>query len=66
MRRYCYSICLNDLNRLGSSTGALTQSNANQGADAIIGSELKTAEHLGRRVALVTLQFAGERALETA
>lgn len=57
---------VNDLNRLGSSTGALTQSNADQGADAIIGSELKTAEHLGRRVALVTLQFAGERALETA
>jgi NAD(P)H dehydrogenase (quinone) len=54
---------INDLNRLGSSTGSLTQSNADQGADAIIDSELKTAEHLGKRVALVTLQFAGERVL---
>jgi NAD(P)H dehydrogenase (quinone) len=57
---------VNDLNRLGSSTGALTQSNTDQGADAILGSELRTAEHLGRRVALVTLQFAGERALAAA
>lgn len=56
---------VNDLNRLGSSTGALTQSNADQGADAILESELKTAAHLGRRVALVTLQFAGERAVAT-
>lgn len=52
-----------DLNRLGSSTGALTQSAVDQGADAIIDSEFKTAEHLGRRVALVALQFAGEHAL---
>jgi NAD(P)H dehydrogenase (quinone) len=57
---------VNDLNRLGSSTGALTQSNADQGADVIIDSEFKTAEHLGKRVALVTLQFAGEPALEVA
>jgi NAD(P)H dehydrogenase (quinone) len=57
---------VNDLNRLGSSTGALTQSNTDQGADAILDSELRTAEHLGRRVALVTLQFAGERALAAA
>ncbi|HTD91170.1 MAG TPA: flavodoxin family protein [Burkholderiales bacterium] len=57
---------VNDLNRLGSSTGVLTQSSADQGADVIIDSEFKTAEHLGRRVALVTLQFAGERALEPA
>jgi multimeric flavodoxin WrbA len=55
-----------DLNRLGSSTGALTQSSADQGADAIIDSELKTAEHLGKRVALVALQFAGERELAAA
>ena len=53
---------LNDMNRLGSSTGSLTQSNVDQGTDAILRSELKTAEHLGTRVALVTLQFAGERA----
>lgn len=57
---------VNDLNRLGSSTGSLTQSNADQGADAIPPSDLKTAEHLGRRVALITLQFAGARVAEFA
>lgn len=55
-----------DLNRLGSSTGSLTQSNVDQGAEAIPASDLKTAEHLGKRVALVALQFAGERSLATA
>ena len=54
---------VNDLNRLGSSTGALTQSSVDQGADVILDSEFRTAEHLGKRVALVSLQFAGERAL---
>jgi len=53
---------VNDLNRLGSFSGLMTQSNVDQGADAIPESDLKTAEHLGRRVALVTLQFAGETA----
>ena len=57
---------INDLNRLGSSTGSLTQSNTDQGAEAIPASDLKTAEHLGRRVALVALQFAGERVAEMA
>ena len=57
---------VNDLNRLGSSTGALTQSSADQGAEAIIDSEFRTAEHLGKRVALVTLQFEHKRALATA
>ena len=57
---------VSDLNRLGKSTGALTQSSADQGADVIIDSEFKTAEYLGKRVALVTLQFAGERALVAA
>jgi len=57
---------LNDLNRLGSFTGAMTQSNVDQGAEAIPASDLKTAEHLGRRVAQVALQFAGERALAEA
>jgi len=52
---------VNDLNRLGSSTGSLTQSGADQRADAIPASDLKATEHLGRRVALVTLQFVGER-----
>lgn len=53
---------VNDLNRLGGFSGALTQSSNDQGAEAIIDSDLKTAEHLGRRVAMVALQFAGERA----
>jgi multimeric flavodoxin WrbA len=57
---------VNDLNRLGSSTGALTQSNADQGAEAIIDSEFRTAEHLGKRVALVALQFEHKRELATA
>jgi len=46
-----------DLNRMGSFTGLMTQSNVDQGADAIPASDLKTAEHLGRRVA----QFAAAR-----
>ena len=53
---------VNDLNRLGGFGGSITQSNVDQGADVIPASDLKTAEHLGKRVALVTLQFAGERA----
>jgi multimeric flavodoxin WrbA len=57
---------LNDLNRLGSFTGAMTQSNVDQGAEAIPASDLKTAEHLGRRVAQVALQFAGDRVAEMA
>jgi multimeric flavodoxin WrbA len=57
---------VNDLNRLGSATGSMTQSNVDQGAEAIPASDIKTAEHLGRRVALITLQFAGERVAEPA
>ena len=40
-----------DLNRLGSYTGAMAQSNADQGAEAMPESDLRTAAHLGRRVA---------------
>jgi NAD(P)H dehydrogenase (quinone) len=41
-----------DLNRLGSFLGAMAQSNADQGPDyGPIPADLKTAEHLGRRVA---------------
>ena len=57
---------VNDLNRLGGFGGSMTQSNVDQGADAILRSDLRTAEHLGKRVALVTLQFAGERSLAAA
>jgi multimeric flavodoxin WrbA len=44
-----------DLNRLGSSTGLLTQSSVDQGAEAIPASDLRTAEHFGRRVAQLAL-----------
>jgi multimeric flavodoxin WrbA len=47
-----------DLNRLGSYLGAMAQSNADQGADmAPIPSDLKTAEHLGKRVATMAARF---------
>jgi len=52
---------VNDLNRLGGFGGALTQSNNDQGAEAIIDSDLRTAEHLGKRVARLALQLVGER-----
>jgi multimeric flavodoxin WrbA len=49
---------LEDLNRLGSFLGAMAQSNADQGPEAgPIPSDLKTAEHLGRRVAETTARF---------
>jgi multimeric flavodoxin WrbA len=51
-----------DLNRLGFFLGAAAQSNADQAADiAPPEADLKTAEHLGRRVAEVTQQFARGR-----
>jgi multimeric flavodoxin WrbA len=40
-----------DLNRLGSFIGAMAQSNADQGADAMRASDLATARALGERVA---------------
>jgi NAD(P)H dehydrogenase (quinone) len=49
---------VDDLNRLGGYTGALAQSNADQGPDqGPIASDLKTAEHLGERVAKLTARF---------
>lgn len=43
---------VNDLNRIGSFLGAMAQSNADQGPEAgPPAADLKTAEHLGRRVA---------------
>ncbi len=47
-----------DLNRLGSFSGAMAQSNADQGADAMLESDLRTAAHLGERVARLALRFA--------
>lgn len=53
---------VNDLNRLGGFLGALAQSNSDQGPEAgPIASDLKTAEHLGARVAQVTNQFLAGR-----
>jgi len=47
-----------DLNRLGSYLGAMAQANADQGADAMLQSDLDTAAHLGRRVAEMAQRFA--------
>jgi len=49
---------LEDLNRLGCFIGAMAQANADQGADAMLPSDLKTAEHLGRRVAEQAVRLA--------
>ena len=48
---------VNDLNRLGSFSGAMAQSNNDQGADAMLESDLKTAAHLGKRVAEAALRY---------
>ncbi len=52
---------VNDLNRLGGFSGALTQSNHDQGAEAIPASDLKTAEVLGARVAQFALRMTREK-----
>lgn len=52
----------NDLNRLGFWLGAGAQSNTDQGPDrAPPEADLRTAEHLGRRVAETTLQWVRGR-----
>lgn len=48
---------VDDLNRVGGFLGAMSQSNVDQGSDAMLESDLKTAAHLGRRVAEVTSKF---------
>ncbi|WP_084955521.1 flavodoxin family protein [Thermoactinospora rubra] len=57
-----------DLNRLGGFLGAMAQSPSDLGPDAAPSdSDLRTAEHLGRRVAQLASQVAaGRRALTTA
>lgn len=51
-----------DINRLGAWLGAMAQSNKDQGAEIVPpASDLRTAEALGRRVALVTHQLARGR-----
>ncbi|AYG66276.1 MULTISPECIES: flavodoxin family protein [unclassified Rhizobium] len=48
-----------DMNRLGFWLGAAAQANTDEGPEtAPPASDLATARHLGRRVALTTLQFA--------
>lgn len=55
-----------DLNRLGFWLGAGAQSNVDQGPDAAPPpSDLRTAAHLGRRVAEAALQFARGRVPQT-
>jgi NAD(P)H dehydrogenase (quinone) len=53
-----------DLNRLGGFLGAMAQSPSDLGPDAApSGADLRTAEHLGRRVALTTMHLVrGRRA----
>lgn len=46
-----------DLNRLGCSLGVMAQANADQGADAMRESDLKTARRLGERVAEQVLRL---------
>jgi NAD(P)H dehydrogenase (quinone) len=47
-----------DLNRLGSYLGAMAQSNADQGPEhGPTAADLRTAEHLGRRVAEATARW---------
>ena len=47
-----------DLNRLGSFLGAMAQSNADQGPEqGPTAADLRTAEHLGRRVAEMALRW---------
>ena len=46
-----------DLNRLGSFSGAMAQSNVDQGAEGMLESDLATAAHLGKRVAETALRY---------
>ena len=48
---------VNDLNRIGSYSGAMAQSNADQGADAMLESDLATAHELGKRVAVAAAAY---------
>ena len=48
---------VSDLNRIGSYSGAMAQSNADQGADAMQESDLATGRELGKRVAGAALAY---------
>jgi multimeric flavodoxin WrbA len=46
-----------DLNRTGASLGLMAQAHADQGNDGIGGSEFRTAQALGKRVAEAALRW---------
>ncbi|RYG87075.1 flavodoxin family protein [bacterium] len=50
---------IEDLNRIGSFGGLMTQSPVDAGAEAIPPSDLKTAEHYGARIAQATARWNG-------
>lgn len=50
---------IEDLNRIGSFSGLMTQSAVDAGAEAIPESDLRTAEHFGARVARATARWNG-------
>jgi NAD(P)H dehydrogenase (quinone) len=52
----------NDLNRLGFWLGAGTQTNMDANPDQVHPSDVRTCEHLGHRVAVVTRQMVAGRA----
>lgn len=54
-----------DLNRLGFWLGAGAQTDVDADADQVHPSDVATCRHLGRRVAVVTRQFAVGRSLTT-
>ena len=53
---------VNDLNRLGSFSGAMAQANGDQGAEAMLDSDLQTAARLGERIATTALALKRGRA----
>ena len=48
---------VDDLNRLGSFSGAMAQANADQGAEAMRDSDLETAKQYGKRIAEVAAKL---------
>ena len=50
---------VDDLNRLGSFSGAMAQANADQGAEAMRDSDLETAKQYGKRIAEVAKKLRG-------
>lgn len=56
-----------DANRLGTWLGAAAQANLDEGPEvAPPGSDLRTAEHLGRRVAVVAHRWVARQPAATA